>query len=245
MAVQNSITKTEAPKKEMKCVYKSGDNEVTLTPQFVRQYLTTGANATHVTAQEVVMFINLCKYQQLNPFTREAYLIKYSESEPANLVVGKAAFEARAERDDRYEGYDAGIVVQKKNSELEYRKGTLVLPDETLVGGWAEVYVKGFVKPVYTAVSLSEYHTGKSTWKVKPATMIRKVAKMQALREAFPNALGSMYTADELGHSDEELPSQPIEQPQIQDEPKPQREVVVDVMPEPVEPEILDGSDLL
>lgn len=243
MAVQNSITKTESPKKEMKCVYKSGDNEVTLTPQFVKQYLVTG-DAQNVSMQEVVMFINLCKYQQLNPFLREAYLIKYG-SQPAQLIVGKAAFEARAERDERYEGYDAGIVVQKKNSELEYRKGTLVLPGETLVGGWAEVYIKGYTKPIYTAVSLSEYSTGKSTWAQKPATMIRKVAKMQALREAFPNALGSMYTADELGHSDEELPSQPIEQPQIQDEPKPQREVVVDVMPEPVEPEILDGSDLL
>lgn len=243
MAVQNSITKTEAPKKEMKCVYKSGDNEVTLTPQFVKQYLVTG-DAQNVSMQEVVMFINLCKYQQLNPFLREAYLIKYG-SQPAQLIVGKAAFEARAERDERYEGYDAGIVVQKKNSELEYRKGTLILPDEKLVGGWAEVYIKGYTKPIYTAVSLSEYSTGKSTWAQKPATMIRKVAKMQALREAFPNALGSMYTADELGHSDEELPSQPIEQPQIQDEPEPQREVVVDVMPEPVEPEILDGSDLL
>lgn len=243
MAVQNSITKTEAPKKEMKCVYKSGDNEVTLTPQFVKQYLVTG-DAQNVSMQEVVMFINLCKYQQLNPFLREAYLIKYG-SQPAQLIVGKAAFEARAERDERYEGYDAGIVVQKKNSELEYRKGTLILPDEKLVGGWAEVYIKGYTKPIYTAVSLSEYSTGKSTWAQKPATMIRKVAKMQALREAFPNALGSMYTADELGHSDEELPSQPIEQPQIQEEPKPQREVVVDVMPEPVEPEILDGSDLL
>ena len=236
MAVQNSITKTEAQKKEMKCVYKSGDNEVTLTPQFVKQYLVTG-DAQNVSMQEVVMFINLCKYQQLNPFLREAYLIKYG-SQPAQLIVGKAAFEARAERDERYEGYDAGIVVQKKNSELEYRKGTLVLPDEKLVGGWAEVYIKGYTKPIYTAVSLAEYSTGKSTWAQKPATMIRKVAKMQALREAFPNALGSMYTAGELGHSDEELPSQPIEQPV--EEPK--REVVVDITPEP---EILDGSDLL
>lgn len=239
MAVQNSITKTESPKKEMKCVYKSGDNEVTLTPQFVKQYLVTG-DAQNVSMQEVVMFINLCKYQQLNPFLREAYLIKYG-SQPAQLIVGKAAFEARAERDERYEGYDAGIVVQKKNSELEYRKGTLMLPDEKLVGGWAEVYIKGYTKPIYTAVSLSEYSTGKSTWAQKPATMIRKVAKMQALREAFPNALCGMYTADELGHSDEELPTQPIEQP-VQEEPKQQREVVVDITPEP---EILDGSDLL
>lgn len=237
MAVQNSITAAQPAKKEMKCVYKAGENEVTLTPQFVKQYLVTG-DAQNVSMQEVVMFINLCKHQKLNPFLREAYLIKYG-SQPANLVVGKAAFEARADRDERYEGYDAGIVVQKKNGELEYRKGTLVLPDERLVGGWAEVYVKGYTKPIYTAVSLAEYSTGKSTWAQKPATMIRKVAKMQALREAFPNALSGMYTAEELGHSDEELPVQPIEQPQ--EEVQSPADVVV-IQPEP---EVLDGSDLL
>ena len=57
---------------------------------------------------------------------------------------------------------------------------------------------------------------------------------MQALREAFPNALSGMYTADELGGSEDELPHQEIEQPQ--------QEVVVEVK---TEPEILDGSDLL
>lgn len=223
------------------CVYKAGENEVKLTPNFVKQFLVTG-NPENVSYPEVVMFMNLCKFQQLNPFLREAYLIKYGKETPASLVVGKAAFEARADRDERYEGYDAGIVVQRQDGTLEYRKGTLLLDNEVLVGGWAEVYVKGYVKPVYAAVSLSEYHTGKSTWNQKPATMIRKVAKVQALREAFPNALSGLYVAEELGHSDEELPIAPIEQPT-------EENVVVDI-PEPtpvttVEPNILDGSDLL
>ena len=234
MAVQNSIAPAQAQKTkaDLTCTYKAGDAEVKLSPATVKQYLVTG-DPTNVTNQEIVMFINLCKYQQLNPFLREAYLIKYG-SQPAQLVVGTAAFEARAERDGRYEGYDAGIVVQKEDKTLEYRKGTLVLPEERLVGGWAEIYVAGYKTPIYTTVSLGEYSTGKSVWAQKPATMIRKVAKMQALREAFPNALSGMYTADELGGSEDELPHQEIEQPQ--------QEVVVEVK---AEPEILDGSDLL
>lgn len=244
MAVNNSIAAPaqQVQKTELKCTYKCGESEVTLTPAFVKNYLVTG-DAKNVSTQEVVMFINLCKYQQLNPFLREAYLIKYG-SQAAQLIVGKAAFEARAERDPRYQGYDAGIVIMKEDRTLEYRKGTLIVPGETLVGGWAEVYVEGKVKPIYVAVSLSEYSTGKSTWAQKPATMIRKVAKMQALREAFPNALSGMYTAEELGSSDEELPTQPIEQPS---------ENVVVVEPETVQPDpvqvkqqvVLDGSDLL
>lgn len=238
MAVSNSIAPAQQQKTELKCTYKVGEDEVTLTPAFVKSYLVTG-DAEKVSTQEVVMFINLCKYQKLNPFLREAYLIKYG-SNAANLVVGKAAFEARADRNERYQGYEAGIVVQKQDGTLEYRKGTLVVPGETLIGGWAEVYVEGRVKPVYITVSLSEYSTGKSVWAQKPATMIRKVAKMQALREAFPNALGNLYTAEEFGSSEEELPSQPVEQPGKEPIAPVTQPAVVEV-----EPEILDGSDLL
>ena len=41
------------------------------------------------------MFIELCKAQKLNPFIREAYLIKFGIS-PANIVVGKDVFVKRA-----------------------------------------------------------------------------------------------------------------------------------------------------
>lgn len=233
MAVQNSIAAPVQQKAELKCTFKAGNEEVTLTPKYVKSYLATG-KTEKVTEQDIVMFINLCKYQHLNPFLREAYLIKYDASEPARMVVGKSALEARADRDERFRGCDSGIVVQKSDRTLEYRKGTLVLPDETLVGGWAEVFVEGYKNTVYTTVSLSEYNSNQSVWKSKPATMIRKVAKMQALREAFPNSLSGMYTLDEYGGSEDDLPHQPIEQPQ--------QEVVVEVK---AEPEILDGSDLL
>lgn len=243
MAVQNSIAAppVEAQKATdiMKCRYKCGEEEVLLTPQFVKQFLVTG-NEKYVTSGEIVMFMNLCKHQHLNPFLREAYLIKYSEGNAAQLVVGKAAFEARADRDERYEGCDCGIIVQKQDKTLEYRKGTLVLQGELLVGGWAEVFVRGYRNSVYTTVSLSEYSTGKSLWQSKPATMIRKVAKVQALREAFPNTMSGMYVADEVGYVEEELPrdtvEQPIEQP-VQPVVQPQ---VVEVQPEE-----LDGSGLL
>lgn len=240
MAVQNSIAAPVQQKAEIKCTFKAGNEEVTLTPKYVKAYLATG-KTDKVTEQDIVMFINLCKYQHLNPFLREAYLIKYDANEPARMVVGKSALEARADRDERFRGCDSGIVVQKSDRTLEYRKGTLVLPDETLVGGWAEVYVEGYKNTVYTTVSLSEYNSNQSVWKSKPATMIRKVAKMQALREAFPNSLSGMYTLDEYGGSEDDLPHQPVEQPAVQEEVI-QHQMVVEVK---AEPEILDGSDLL
>lgn len=40
-------------------------------------------------------------------------------------------------------------------------------------------------------------------WSKKPATMIRKVALVQALREAFPKTFGGLYSAEEQGMIEE------------------------------------------
>lgn len=225
--VNNSIVKKSIADKE--CKFMAGTAEVTLTPTTVKNYLVSG-NANDVTAQEVVMFINLCKYQGLNPFLREAYLVKYG-SQPASLIVGKSAFESRAEANTKYRGCESGVVVTHENG-IEYREGTLVLEGEKLVGGWARVHVEGYERPIYTSVSLSEYTTGKALWSSKPATMIRKVAKVQALREAFPSNFKGMYVEEEM-RVDVPLPETPIETQVTQS---------VEVIEEP---EILSGADLL
>ena len=64
---------TNLPEKAV--TYEVANQEVRLTPGMVRDYLVRGND--DVTDQEVVMFINLCKYQQLNPFLNEAYLVKF------------------------------------------------------------------------------------------------------------------------------------------------------------------------
>lgn len=100
-----------------------------------------------------------------------------------------------------------------KDSRLDNRTGAILLPDEQLVGGWCEVFIDG-LEPVSVTVSMSEYAGRKKDgtlnqqWSAKPATMIRKVAKMQALREAFPEDLEGMYSSEEIGES--ELPTQPV-----------------------------------
>ena len=57
-----------------------------LNAETVKNYLVSGNG--NITDQETMMFIELCKAQKLNPFIREAYLIKFGNS-PANIVVGK------------------------------------------------------------------------------------------------------------------------------------------------------------
>ena len=224
MAVSNTLAGRQQQKNPMVITFAAGEEQVKLSPQIVRNYLVSGSPET-VTEQEIVMFMNLCRFQHLNPFLREAYLIKYG-SQPATIVTGKAALEKRAARCRNFEGFEAGVVVVSRAGELEYRSGSLVLDGEELVGGWCDIHVTGFKVPVRAVVSLNEYvgrkkdGTVNAQWQGKPATMIRKVAKMQALREAFPEDFQGMYSAEELGADD--LPDMPVQPPQSAPQPAPE-----------------------
>ena len=186
--------------------YTMADGQV-LTADTVRNYLVSGNG--NVTDQEVVMFIELCKAQHLNPFIREAYLIKFG-SAPANIVVGKDVFVRRAYRNPDYEGMRAGIVVVDKTGDVKEREGSLKAPGETLIGGWCEVYIKNKKHPIKSIVSLEEYSKAQSTWKSMPMVMIRKVAMVTALREAFPEDLQGMYDASEMQNVPDKLPEKEV-----------------------------------
>lgn len=198
-------------------VYECGGQQVKLDAQTVREYLTNGSGRP--SNQEVAMFINLCKYQGLNPFLREAYLIKYSDKAPASTVVGKDAFTRRAAQIEECEGWRAGVGVATAKGEYVEREGTIILPGEKLVGGWCEVERKGWKTPFKNSAALSEYDQQNSMWKGKPATMIRKVAIVQALRECFPDKFQGMYDQSEI-ETNETLPEDEVVQYISRDEQK-------------------------
>lgn len=190
------------------------DGGQVLTADTVRNYLTSGDGK--VSDQEVIMFVELCKAQNLNPFVRDAYLIKMGDNYPAQIVVGKDVFIKRASANLNFNGMKAGIVVLDKDGQIQEREGALKLPGEQLVGGWCEVYLKDKDYPTKSLVSFEEYaqknkKTGQlnSMWSSKGATMIRKVAQSQALREAFPNELRGLYQQEEMG-VDTKLPQKEV-----------------------------------
>jgi len=198
--------------KELVVAYKVDDQEIKLTPKIVQDYL-VGTTA-QITIPEFKLFTELCKVRKLNPFLREAYLIKYSNNQPASIVVGKDAILKRAVLNDKYDGMKSGIVVLSETGEVIERKGTFKLDNEQLVGGWAEVFRKDWNNSIYCSVSLAEVIQKKgngepnSNWSKQPATMIEKVAKVRALREAFVEDLGGMYEAEEMNV---ELPEKEIQ----------------------------------
>lgn len=202
-----------------------GAREQTLQPSAIQsvEYDTHDGQHLAFTAQDIrkaicpladdkdlMMFLSLCKAQQLNPFTREAYLIKYSQSKPAQMVVGKDVFYKRAESNPHYRGIKSGVVYIDMNGQVQKRKGQAVygVANETLVGAWAEVYREDRTQPVYVEVSLEEYRgSEKSLWKDKPATMLVKVAEVQALRRAFPD-MGQLYFPEEMDSPEVDISGQ-------------------------------------
>jgi phage recombination protein Bet len=150
------------------------------------------------TDQEAANFLQLCRGMGLNPFVRDAYLIKYGDKE-ASMVVGKDAFTKRADAHPQFGGMESGVIVRIGDKEPVNRKGTLVLDGESLVGGWARVARSDRKLDTDTTVSFKEFDTGRSMWQKMPGTMIEKVAIVKALRTAFPATFSGLYDQAEMG----------------------------------------------
>lgn len=174
--------------------------EVVLTREDI---INTISSNPKITDKEIKLFIELARAQKLNPFTREIFITKYGDY-PATFIVGKDVFTKRAQSNPLFKGMQAGIIVQRANS-VDQREGSAMFSDEMLLGGWCKVYVQGYDVPIYDSVSFNEYAARKadgslnSMWASKPATMIRKVAIVHALREAFPSDFQGLYDQSEMG----------------------------------------------
>lgn len=217
----NSLTTARQDNFNSKIVeYDCNGQKIKLSPTIIRSYLVNGGG--NVTDQEVAMFLNLCRYQKLNPFLREAYLVKYGNNN-ATIVTGKETFEKRAFRNKAFKGKEAGVIILHEDGTTEDRIGSFALTGENIVGGWAKVYVDGYVVPVQSRVSVSEYigkkadGTPNNQWATKLGTMIRKVALVQALREAFPEEYGGLYAQEEMSSNlgDVALNEAPVAVPDV------------------------------
>ena len=197
-------------------------NPQLLNSGIIKKYLDPQGKASD---EELAYFIAQAKAQNLNPFTKEIYFIKYG-NQPAQVVTAKSAFEKKADSHPQFDGKEAGVIYLQ-DGEIKYSKGAFIPKGAEILGGWAKVYRKDRTYPTETEVSFEEYdnskirarvkelkHQGKditypvmnsygkqigeNNWDTMPCVMIRKVALVSAYREAFPAELGSSYEADEI-----------------------------------------------
>lgn len=199
---------------------------VELTAQDIKRYVCENA-----TDKEVGLFLAHCAAHKLDPIgSKDAYLVKYGNA-PASIITGYQVFNRRARNFPDYAGIKSGVVTLKPNGQVQHKQGSAVYPDidGKLLGGWAEVYVKGWEAPAYVEVSMSDYSTGKSNWSKMPGVMIEKVAKASAWRLAYPSEFSGMYTAEEMAQAQPRQTAQDAKHGPIHVEP-------VSVEPVSVEP---------
>ena len=171
----------------------------------IKDYISPNA-----TAEEAYIFLRFCQAQGLNPFVQEVYLVKYDTKAPAAFVVGLNAYLKRAAADADYRGYEAGVIVVSNQDEVIERAGEFLHPGDKLLGAWSVTEMENRAKPLKVTVNFSEYNTGRSIWKQKPATMIVKIAIVQGLRRAVPAVEKMHQSTHGIEVSIDEMPAPEI-----------------------------------
>lgn len=188
--------------------FETERGEVALSRDVVRRYLLTPG--ARVDDRDIDLFIKLCLYQKLNPFLREVYLVAYGD-QPPTMVVGWQVFLQRAEAHPAFDGYEVEVFDQ---DDKPYRGRA----GQEISHATARVYRKDRQYPAVVTVLFDEYCVRnargepRASWAKIPATMIRKVALEQALRETFTKEYQGLYGPEEMGVV-EALPTEPVHQP--------------------------------
>jgi phage recombination protein Bet len=155
--------------------------------------------APKLTELEFNMFIGMGRATGLNPFLREIWAVKYNGD--AQIFIGRDGYRKAAQAHPEYDYHQVDAVYE--NDKFKVVNGE---PEHSyslsnrghLVGAYCTAKRRSGSRPVYVFVELREYTTGRSTWKDKPATMIKKVAESQCLRSCFQDLFGGTYGQEEM-----------------------------------------------
>lgn len=188
--------------------YQARDGQkIKLSPAIIKKYLVSG-RAEFVTDQELYLYMGVCKSRGLNPFVRDCHLVKYTQGDSAAIITSIDYYRKRARAQRDCKGWSVGIVIDK-GGELLYRKGTILLDGEKLVGGWAEATPEGWGEPMRKEVNLARYikktKDGATTrfWQpINQPEMIAKVAESQLLRSLWPDEFQGLHVDAEVASRD-------------------------------------------
>lgn len=212
-ATRQSLVAQKAPE-DKPISYKVSGKDVELSVALTQAYFCKNASPA-----EAYIFNQWCAHVGLDPWKKQAYLVKYG-SEPAQHLTAINALLSRAYNHPKFQGLEAGIIVKTADKSLIDRVGEIYFPDEgeEIVGGWCKIHVKDYVCPMEARVDFRQrcqYKDGKpmAKWKTSPGLMIRKCSVAAAIREAFPEDTQGMYVAEEFGMEEVENAT-PIQKPQ-------------------------------
>lgn len=136
--------------------------------------------APGLTDAEFLLFAEMVKATGLNPVTKEVWAIKAGGR--LQIMTGINGFLKIANSHPQYDGM-----------EIEFEKD-----GERIVAATAKVYRKDRRFPAVATAYMNEYAKPSPIWKQMPSVMLAKCAKSLAIREAFVQELGGLYTQEEM-----------------------------------------------
>ena len=176
--------------KEMVTWVDDGGTEVGLNAGLV-QYLFKSKYP--ITDREALLFIQQAKARRANPFTGDIYLVKYSASDPAQIVTGYHYFMRKVKENADYRGYSLWYV----DKEGKRIADGLETP-ESVVAAVALVRIAGYEEPVKFVARMKDYNKHQALWNNMAVVMLGKCAIGNAHRLADPG-LGRLYLPEEVG----------------------------------------------
>lgn len=158
------------------------------------------------TDKELDLFLAQADATGLDPLKRHCFgqLRKSKDGRVLSFLASIDGFRYVAERSDAYEGQDGPFWCGPDGVWHDVWLSD-TLPSAAKVGVWR----KGFRSPCWGVARWDAYaqteYGGKSPtkmWAQFKDTMLAKCAEALALRKAFPNAFGGVYTKEEMDQAD-------------------------------------------
>ena len=181
---------------------------------------------------EFSFFLEWCRQTGLNPFLKQAYIVERWDSE-SNIkrwepMVAEAGFAARADALPDFRGMQSGVVYAGDDFAVDETTGTIahkwsaearIKAGNRVLGAWAHAQRAGRVIEVtYLTIEsrIQRKRDGSATkfWATDPAGQLRKCARADQYRRAYPNIFAGWYDVAEV-HDGE-----PIDVTPKSDEPK-------------------------
>ncbi len=136
-----------------------------------------------LTATEFQYFLFVATKRGLNPLLNQIYAIKRGDKMTLQVSI---------------EGLR--IIAERTGKRDQTEKGYGKTPDGKIYA-WAKVYRKDWKGPAYEEVYLEEYKGSSPIWTKMPLQMLKKCAEAAALRLAFPEDMGGLYTSEEMSQA--------------------------------------------
>lgn len=165
---------------------------------------------------ELALFVEQCNRTQLDPFARQIYAVsRWDGKLGRNVMTTQVSIDGArlvAQRSGDYCGQTPVFYCGADRQWTDLWLDSDGLPLAAKVG----VYRRGFTDALWATATWEQYAAYLKSneggrylapmWKKMPALMLGKCAESLALRKAFPMELSGLYTGDEMGNSDHDVP---------------------------------------